>query len=762
MAKTSNRFLIRKLAFCVLLLLAACSADLPVQYGAAAPATIGDADEVAQQFLTAWTKGDYQTMYSLISPRSQIVAPVVFSDAYADVDQKLQLNADQGKAFELHSDQSVRRGTTAVVTYDMIFDSPALGKFRDDGRTMRLILAQSGNRSVWRIAWSTMDIFEGMAGGAQLLREIDLPTRGTIYDRNGNVIAQSGVSNYAVRVLTRRGNSEECYWTLNRVLRLSVPNAKKNYDPEVGQDNGYTIGTMSEDDKVKHEGEITAANCFVQYVPQITRWYYGSGIAAQTIGYVGPIPAEDASAYSGYPPGALVGLLGIEGYYEQQLAGEPGARLVIRTADGFLLRTIARKSPGVSQDVTLTIDRDLQLAVDKALASAYSFGNWGDGGTIAKSPGAAAVVMNISTGEVLAMASYPTFNQDAFHLQTTWDPDTITGYNRLFALTNRTTQTYSPASTFKIVSMAAAMGTTDASGKPLFTPNTQYNCDAIYKGADGLTRYDWIYNDPSKEDKFHGRITLKQGLTASCDDYFWHVGETLFDSGATNALNIFGNKLGLGIATGIEGVQEYAGNIPDASYFQRTLGRRITVSDLLNMVIGQGDVQVTPLQEARMMTAIANGGTLYTPYIVQQVGPIGGPPSYLHMPEESPTTIGLTTDETKAIESALCAVIRDDKLGTAGYVFEGFPLTQISICGKTGTAQNEQGAAPNAWFVAYAGPAGRPPEIAVVVFVERSREGSEVAAPIVRRIVESYYGLPIADWPNWWTGEYIPLANPGE
>jgi penicillin-binding protein 2 len=186
------------------------------------------------------------------------------------------------------------------------------------------------------------------------------------------------------------------------------------------------------------------------------------------------------------------------------------------------------------------------------------------------------------------------------------------------------------------------------------------------------------------------------------------------------------------------------------------------VGDTLSEVIGQGNVQVTPIQQARMLTAIANGGKLYRPTLIRLIGTPGQPPSFVAAPQDQPEDIQLRQADLDAIRAALCAVTRDPKLGTARYRFETFPLDRISICGKTGTAQNEEGAPPSAWFVAYAGPAGRAAEIAVVVYVERSREGSEVAAPIVRRIIESYYGLEVAPWPGDWYGPYIPLESPGE
>jgi penicillin-binding protein 2 len=162
-----------------------------------------------------------------------------------------------------------------------------------------------------------------------------------------------------------------------------------------------------------------------------------------------------------------------------------------------------------------------------------------------------------------------------------------------------------------------------------------------------------------------------------------------------------------------------------------------------------------------MLMAVSNGGDLYVPVLVRSVGAAGEPPTYT-APPKAPPQLGFAKADLDGINAALCQVTRDSKLGTAVFVFKDWDMRKISICGKTGTSQNTQGEPPNAWFGAYAGPAGKPPEIAVIVFVERSREGSEVAAPIVRRIIESYYGLPYGNWPTWWAETYVPVQNPGE
>src|SRR5258706_9654011 len=192
-----NSYFARKLpltllALCFISLLTACdTAGDAGPLGPTAPPSDGDAVNVAQSFLDSWVRNDYPTMYALLSPRSLTIDPDGFAKIYKDVEQKLKLN-ETGKSYEILQDQIVRQGTTVAVKYNMTFDSGPLGKFTDENRTMRLILSQGK----WHVAWSTMDIFEGMAGGATLNVVLTQAPRGTIYDRNGLVIAKDGVPNY--------------------------------------------------------------------------------------------------------------------------------------------------------------------------------------------------------------------------------------------------------------------------------------------------------------------------------------------------------------------------------------------------------------------------------------------------------------------------------------------------------------------------------------------------------------------------------------
>jgi penicillin-binding protein 2 len=719
--------------------------------------TLADACKVTETFLKEWVSNNYPAMYALLSPKSQQLSQTAFVSTYQDNEKTM---ANPAKSYKLDCADATQQGTTAIVLYDMTFKGALLGEFTDARRTIRLILTPRG----WRVAWSTMDIFEGLAGGARLTLEYTTPPRGTIYDRNGKFLAKDNEVLYSAKLLTRvyPGAPETCFRVIADVFRRRYIDIQTAYGGTTGLDYGYWVGNLDEATYNARKTEVDRA-CTIQWANHTTRVYRGNGLAAQTIGYIGQIPADRVDRYVGYPRGALVGQDGLEFKYERQLAGTPGASLTIRASTGTLLRTISRQETKPAQDIRTTLDGDLQLATEQALSDAYNYAqpSWAQ-----FSFGAAMIVMKVDTGEILAIASYPTFDVDIFN------PNTYLPAAQLIPqianpstperspLRNRVTNEYSAlASVMKIISMAAAA---DSGAFPL---NQLYTCTGRWEGAkygDVLPfRYDWIALDPGFKDKGnrHGPINLTQALISSCDAYFWEVGGAL-NQKDPNLLPSYALRMGLGRPTGITDLDELPGEIPspdNIAKLSKTEGRQWSFADALNVVIGQGDVKVTPIQVAHMMTGVANGGTFYKPYLVASVGTDtlntyrAGPEVQGKMQLEKPVI--------DAVKKGLCGVTQDSDLGTAAWFLNNWDFKKYMICGKTGTAQTGY-QQPNGWFAAYVGPAGKPPEIVIVGLVERGREGSETAGPVVRRIAESYYGLQYMIYPRFWTEPYVPLADP--
>lgn len=684
---------------------------------------LDDALAVAGTFLEAWTQLDYEGMYGLIAPNSRDAYPFeVFQAAYEQANKQMTL-------LELDVDilSGTLQGVTAGVAYNANFTTQLLGAFTDPERTLYLLPTVEG----WRVAWSPSDIFFEMVRGARLTLERIIPNRANIYDRNGRVIAdQNGTAITVMIVPQDIPNEERCVEELARILRVTPASIRAKYEYRPGD----WVTVIDEIDAETYQAESgTLTNfCNAIFDERPTRRYYGGGVASQIVGFVGYIPAEQCAEWElrGYTCDDLVGRVGIERWGEDILAGRRGGILRIITPAGEPLRRIAESRATVPESIYLTIDRDFQIKVQQAVWDAYSYASEHFATT---STGAAAVVLDVNTGEVLAMVSYPWFDPNIYNPDTPRDAQAelqaIANDPRRPQLNRATTGVYPPGSVFKIVTMAAAAD----SGE--FALNQTLRCTGSWQQPDGFTRYDWLPGG-------HGTITLRQSLTYSCDPYNYEIGLRL-DQREQGLLGEYAQEMGLGEATGIEGVDEAAGLIPSPTWKQRR-GASWTYNDSINMAIGQGDVQVTPLQVARLVAAVANGGTLYQPQLVHHIGLIGEEPSWVMTPVAQ-RQIGIDPAVLAAVREALCAVTTDPA-GTATWRYEGM---QIPTCGKTGTSETV--GEPHAWFAAYA-PADKP-EIAVVVIVEHAHEGSYVAAPIVRRIIEEYYGVPVTPYPADWEYE---------
>ena len=334
------------------------------------------------------------------------------------------------------------------------------------------------------------------------------------------------------------------------------------------------------------------------------------------------------------------------------------------------------------------------------------------------------------TGRVLAMVSSPGFNPNAYEFE---------NYNYLTLINeivnnpdspqfNRATSGQYPlGSVFKIVNIAAALES------ERFTKESTYDCGYVFEELEGFPRYDWTY-EYFQEDgvtRPSGLLTLPEGLIRSCNPWFWHIGLSMFDEGLTTAISDMSRAFGLGVPTGLDVVEEQPGNIPEPT----------SRLDAVNLAIGQGDMLVTPLQVARMVAAVGNGGTLYRPQAIEAITNPDGSLSFEFKPEIQ-GTLPVSPENLFIIQEAMKGVVSSTApLGTAVRAFQGL---DISVAGKTGTAEVSTGT-PHAWFAGYTfeNRLDRP-DIAIAVIAESSGQGSEIAAPIFRRIVELYFfGKPL-------------------
>ncbi len=626
----------------------------------------------------------------------------------------------------------------ATARYRVIFHSNLVPDFSDEtGMTLLL------ENDEWRVKWEDTLVMSLLSGANYLSMNRDdyTPQRGAILDRDGDVIAgDSDVYAVGLDMITfNPGFSDAVISTLARLSGEPAKNVQARIESALLTAAQYlSFGEYPATRAAAYEGALNGLSG-VTWNTYASRYYFGSpyfGAAPHITGYVGQMDAAQVDDYRrlGFRKDELIGQSGLEKWAEESLLGKRGGALYVRDENHQIIQTLAENPAVPSQNITTTLDMDFQIAVQDALSGL---------------PGAA-VVLERDTGRVLAMASSPTFNPNGFN------PASINSFtelselnNPLRPLYNRATQGQYPlGSVFKIISIAAAL----ESG--LFTPESTYNCGYLFTDVPGIRKQDWTYEHflEDEETQPSGQLTLPQGLIRSCNPWFYHIGQVLYEAGQGNAISDMARLFGLGSLTGIQGVDELPGNVPDP----------VSIEDALDLATGQSQLQVTPLQVASFVAALGNGGTLYVPQVIERIAPPGGEPSMVFEPQVR-GTLPVKPETLKIIQDALLGVTTSrDPEGTAEYVFRGL---RYPVYGKTGTAQT--GVAPHAWFAAYTD-AGDPSlaDIAVAVIVENGGEGSEWAAPIARRIIEQYFqGRPnkLYPWEEtygvWATPEPLPTNN---
>ena len=448
------------------------------------------------------------------------------------------------------------------------------------------------------------------------------------------------------------------------------------------------------------------------------RLYPKRQVGAALLGYVGEVPEEMiAKLGATYRPGDVMGKFGVEGEYNQILAGRDGMRRVVVNSRGQevgVLKDPIDAHPG--NDLRLTIDLDLQMAAEASLGDHAG----------------AVVALDPRTGEVLVMVSHPSFDPNDFAKRI--DPKEWEELNNdpMKPLMNKSIQAQlAPGSTFKIVMAAAALET--GTVKP----------DFIVHCAGAVTIYGHLYHDwVFEKHRSHGAVDIHKAIRESCDVYFYTMGKML----GIDKIDFFAKGLGLGARTGIDLPGEAPGLIPSPEWVQRVFKRKWYAGETISVAIGQGADAVTPIQLAHTIGGIAMGGVFHRPHVAfqEQLRALGVDP-----PDTSPHDFPLSDDTIAAVKSGMWAVVNEGG-GTGGAA----RCPGIEISGKTGTAQVvsqtlEKSAKSSeykstAWFVGYA-PRDKP-EIVVAALVMRG-EHSAVAVPIVREVIKAYFDKKLGPKP---------------
>lgn len=573
----------------------------------------------------------------------------------------------------------------------------------------------------------------------------EVPTsaaRGLIYDRNGKPLV-SNSARFSVTIipgdLPDRGD-EAVYRMVSDVIGMPTSEIKQSVEDGIEAGGEYSPAIIKTDiDRdtalILMELEPHAPGLRVQVDP--ARTYLTGDLLSHVMGYIGPISAEeyDALAGKGYGYQDYIGKSGVEATYEDILRGKSGKKLIEVDAAGRELRTISERPPVDGTNVVLSIDLDLQKQVTDILKQ---YG--------ATSLNAAAAVMDVHTGELLADVSLPSYDNNIF--------SSAISDEQLNALLNDPgkplvdhliAEQYPPGSTFKtIVGLAAleegvASPSTTITSRGYITVENEFDPNVVYVYPD------WA---PLGTMDFYGGVAL------SSDVYFYYLAGGKADEGfqglGEDRIAQYARQFGLGSETGIDIPGEASGLVPDAEWKSETIGEPWVLGDTYNYGIGQGYAAATPIQMLDVAAAIANGGNLVTPRLVKQYQDSLGNPL-----DAVPTT----SRGDLPVSGANLQIMRDAmrESVTTG-VARNAASGAVAVAGKTGTAEfgerRDDGTyKTHGWFIGFA--PYDDPQIAVMVFVENGSGGND-ASPAAARIFDYYFGDRSAP-----SGEPTPTPEPG-
>ncbi len=540
------------------------------------------------------------------------------------------------------------------------------------------------------------------------IRLQDLPPwRGMILDYRGQVLVANRPSYDLIVVLEDVGDIPLLAGRLARLLRLDPQQltAQMQSGKKAGLHQVRIRADLSWDEMARvetYQPELPGA--LIQVQPK--REYRNQGMACHVLGYQGEISDGQLKSgkFANYKMGDYLGKSGVELAWEKYLRGQRGSRRIEVDAYGRELGQMDSVFPTPGANITLTLDNRVQREAEACLE--------GQVGAI--------VALDPQTGKVLALASSPTFSQEAFERGLTSQEWQKINTDKSHPLENRAVKgQYPPGSIFKIVMAVAGLE------EQVITPGTIISCTGALQVGNHVFHC-W-------RKRGHGDVDLYRAMVHSCDIYFYEVGRRL----GIERIHEWSKRFGLGAPTGLDLDKEMPGLAPSIAWKKARFHQPWHEGDTISVSIGQGYNLTTPIQMARVVAAIANGGIIYKPYLVEKVESPSGEILYQAKPEVQ-SRLGASRANLEAVRQSLVGVVND---GTG----KAARLPNIQVAGKTGTAQvvaldrdnpkrkREHRMEDHAWFVAYA-PAENP-RIAVAVLVEHAGHGGEESAPLARRVI---------------------------
>jgi penicillin-binding protein 2 len=561
---------------------------------------------------------------------------------------------------------------------------------------------------LWQMTILEAEQFSELARRNQVRLVPLIAPRGLVFDRDGRVLVDNTQAANLVLFRRRAANLEETFSFLEG-LGLSSQYlherllASSSYPRHQGVVLRENLSVTEKAYLLSHQAEHP--ELVIAEAPR--RVYRHGPLAAHALGYVGEISERQLGMpeFGGFKAGTIVGKSGVERTYNHLLTGKDGQRRIRVNSRGEAQELLQILPPVEGRPLELTLDLDLQLVAEEAL---------GD------DPGAV-VAFNPQNGEILAMASRPSFDPNDFAVRISagkWkelisDPD--------HPLQNRVTQsTFSPGSVFKVILALAGLE------KGIINENTSVFCGG------GINLYGHYFR--CWKPGGHGHVNLPQAIQQSCNVYFYLLGQKL----GIDSISDFSRRVGLGRSCGIDLFGEASGLVPSVDWKMRATGQRWYAGETISVAIGQGPMHVTPIQLGRAVGVISTGRAPGLRLVKDPtLAAFDSKPT-------AATALSFDPDHLDVVREGMWRVVNQWGTGRAAQV------TGFEVCGKTGTAQTIGNARratltkefaarfePNAWFVGFA-PRDNP-EIVVAVIVQRGGSGGGVAAPIAGKVLQTYF-----------------------
>ncbi len=573
---------------------------------------------------------------------------------------------------------------------------------------------------VWYLQIIKGNEFTELSEKNRVRRTLLAPKRGTIRDRNGEILVSVRPSFNVYLTPEDVPDLKKTLGDLSRFIEIDRDAVLK----KVKGVPSFKNVLVKHDISRKEVAQVEENNLYlpgIKVIVEPLRFYVHGESSAHILGYLGEVSKDHLKKpeYADYQQGDLVGKGGLESILEPYLRGGKGAKEVEVDVTGRELKVLKSLPSQTGNHVTLTLDFRLQKALEDYMKAK-------DDGPFAGS----AVVLKVDTGEVLAIASKPSYDPNLFSAGIS-----AKDWKRLINAQSHPLQNkaidgqYPPGSTYKIITAYAGLQ------EKLITTEDRVYCPGFYKLGRGRYRC-WKRGG-------HGYMNVHDALVQSCDVFFYSVGNRL----GIDTLAKYGRLFGLGSPTGIQLLGEKAGLVPTSSWKEKLKKEQWYPGETISASIGQGYNLVTPLQQVIMMATVVNGGKRFRPMLVKSIHDNSGKvvnkfqPELLKDPEFNQKNL-------KIIREALLGVVNEKK-GTAWRA----RMKSIKVSGKTGTAQvvrlKSASEYPDkkvpykfrdhAWFVASA--PYEKPEIAVAVIVEHGGHGGAVAAPIAKKAIQKYFKL---------------------